>query len=686
MTPPEAPAAAPASRPPHQGGGHAHHLTVALVGNPNAGKTTLFNALTGLRAKTSNFPGTTVERKVARVEVAGETLILLDLPGLYNLHGGSPDERVAADSLLGRIHGHPPPDVIVVVVDATNLERNLFLTSQVLELERPVLVALNMIDEADAEGLKLDPDVLRMELGCPVVAVSARDGRGLSDLRVEIAQMTAKVRANERAMPSCKPSCSHCTGCPFQARYDWTEGVSSRATLRAKSIARSERTDRMDALLTTPATGFAIFAAVMLGLFYLIFKVAEIPMALVEGLFGALQTQVGQWLPEGDLRSLVVDGIIGGVGGILVFLPQICILFFLLALLDDTGYLSRAAFLMDRLMRRVGLPGKAFVPLLSAHACAIPAILSTRVIDDRRDRLVTILITPLMTCSARIPVYAMVVGLLFPRDPGKAALVFAGSYATGIVMALVVAFLFKRTILPGEVSPLLIELPNYRLPSLRSAALQMFDRSRVFVKQAGTIILLISIALWALATYPKSEAPPEVAAMALESGRLQEAGRADEAAVVAAAAANLEARHSLEHSCAGRFGRFIEPVFAPLGFDWRISIGVITSFAAREVVVSTLSIVYGLGAEAGADDHVERLYDTLRQAKRPDGSLVFSTATCLSLLVFYILAAQCLPTQAVVRRETGGWKWPLFQIAYMTVLAYVCSLAVYQVLRLAGAG
>ena len=668
---------------PHPVAGHAGHLTVALVGNPNSGKTTLFNALSGLRAKTGNFPGTTVERKVARVEMAAETVVLIDLPGLYSLHGGSPDERVAADSLLGRLHDHLPPDIIVVVVDATNLERNLFLASQVLELERPVLVALNMMDEADADGLKLDPDVLRMELGCSVVAISARDGRGLADLRLEIAEMIAKIRANERAAPACKPSCSHCSGCPFQARYDWTEGVSSRATLRAKSIARSERTDRVDRILTAPLSGFLVFAAVMLGLFYLIFRAAEIPMALVEGFFGSLQSAVAGWLPEGDLRSLVVDGIIGGVGGILVFLPQICILFFLLALLEDTGYLSRAAYLMDRVMRLVGLPGKAFVPLLSAHACAIPAIMATRVIDDRRDRLVTILITPLMTCSARIPVYAMVVALLFPNNPGKAAVVVAGSYATGIVMALVIAFLFKRTILPGEVSPLLIELPNYRMPSVRSALLRMVDRGWIFVKQAGTIILLISIFLWAAATYPKSDAPPEVAAMNAQAEALEGEGKAEEAAGVAAAAANLEAQHALEHSFAGRIGRTIEPIFAPLGFDWRISIGVFTSFAAREVVVSTLSIVYGLGAEA-ADDNVDQLYDTLRAAERPDGTPVFTTATCLSLLVFYILAAQCLPTQAAVRRETGGWKWPLFQIAYMTVLAYVCAFAVFQVLRLAG--
>ncbi|MCC7409220.1 MAG: ferrous iron transporter B, partial [Phycisphaeraceae bacterium] len=365
-------------------------------------------------------------------------------------------------------------------------------------------------------------------------------------------------------------------------------------------------------------------------------------------------------------------------GGMLVFLPQIGILFFFLALLEDTGYLARAAFVMDRLMRRVGLPGKAFVPLLSAHACAIPAIMSARVIEDKRDRLVTILVLPLMTCSARIPVYAMVTALLFPGQPLRASLLFTGAYALGILAAIAVAFALKRTILPGQPRPLVLELPGYKVPSLRNALLSMLDRSLVFVKNAGTMILVISVILWARATYPKSDPPAESLAMQTQAQVLEQSGQTEAAQSLAAHADQLAAQHSLAHSAAGRLGRFVEPVLAPLGFDWQIGVGVVSSLAAREVIVSTLAIIYGVGADA-ADENPTSLYDTLRQATRSDGSPVFTTATCLSLLVFYVLAMQCLPTQAVTKRETRSWKWPIFQFAYMTVLAYAAALITYQI-------
>jgi ferrous iron transport protein B len=385
-------------------------------------------------------------------------------------------------------------------------------------------------------------------------------------------------------------------------------------------------------------------------------------------------------MAAGDLQSLLVDGVIGGVGGILVFLPQICILFFALSLLEDTGYLSRAAFVMDRIMRKLGLPGKAFVPLLSAHACAIPAIMSARVIENPRDRLLTILVTPLMTCSARIPVYAMVTALLFPHSPLKAALVFAGAYGVGVVAALGAALVFRRTILPGGSKPLMIELPPYRVPGLRTALLHTFDRAKIFVKQAGTIILTISLILWALSHYPKSSPPDAAVNLAAQAEQFEKSGDLKQSRALQAAADRLTAQSSLQNSCAGKIGHWLEPAIAPLGFDWQIGIGIVSSFAAREVIVSTLAIVYGVGDNADDANH-SSLYDSLRSAKRTDGSPIFNTATCASLLVFYILAAQCLSTTAVVKRETNSWKWPLFQIAYMTGLAYVASLLVYQILR-----
>jgi ferrous iron transport protein B len=379
----------------------------------------------------------------------------------------------------------------------------------------------------------------------------------------------------------------------------------------------------------------------------------------------------------------LVDGIIGGVGGILVFLPQICILFLFLALLEDSGYLARAAFVMDRLMRRIGLPGTAFVPLLSAHACAIPAIMATRVIKDPRDRLVTILVAPLMTCSARIPVYAMVTALLFPQHPVKAAMLFTGAYALGIVAALAMAFVFRRTILPGEAKPLVLELPGYRIPSLRAALLLTYDRAKVFVQQAGTVILVISVVLWALASFPGVEPPQEALDLTARAEAIAAVGGAEEAGALTAEADRLTSRHALAHSFAGRLGHLIEPVVAPLGFDWQIGIGVVSSFAAREVIVSTLSIVYGLGADA-TDENPTGLYDTLRRATRQDGSPVFTTATCVSLLVFYVLAMQCLPTLPVTARESGHWGWAVLQFTYMTALAWTFGFVVHLGLGLLG--
>ncbi|MCX5660146.1 MAG: ferrous iron transport protein B [Planctomycetota bacterium] len=652
----------------------AEHPCVALIGNPNAGKTTLFNALTGLRAKTANFPGTTVERRSGKVTLGGRVVEILDLPGLYSLTSATPEEVVARDSLLGAVPGHAAPLAAVLIVDATNLERNLYLASQVLELKLPTLVALNMMDLASAQGLKLDLPALSKELGCPVVGISARTGAGLEELRRLIEQT---VDEPAQAKPSVTPSCSGCDGCPHSARYDWAEGVGSRCTV-ATPVAKGSRTEKIDQFLTDPVVGVVAFLAVMLVVFTMIFSIAQYPMDWIKTLFQHAQTITGNHLPEGDFRSLLNDGVIGGVGGMLVFLPQICILFFFLSLLEDTGYLARAAFVMDRLMRFVGLPGKAFVPLLSAHACAIPAIMATRVIEDRRDRLVTILVAPFMACSARIPVYTMLAsGLLFPHSPLKAAVLFTIAYCTGIIAALGTAWLFKRTLLKGESRPLVLELPGYKTPSLRTALLTMIDRAMVFVKKAGSVILLLSILLWALATYPKSEAPAEVQTLTKQSEELKAAGKEAEAGEIEKQAKAIEEKSALNHSFAGRVGHFIEPVIAPMGFDWQIGVGIITSLAAREVIVSTLAIVYGVGSEA-AEENRDSIYDSMRKATRADGSPVYTTATCLSLLVFYVLAMQCLSTLAVTRRETGSWKWAAFQQVYMSSLAYVAAVITYQ--------
>ena len=645
---------------------------LAIAGNPNAGKTTLFNALTGLRAKTSNFPGTTIECRTSRTKFGEEEVELLDLPGLYSLNDCSDEERLASDALNGRVEGMEKPVGIIVVADATNLERNLYLAGQILELNLPVVVALTMMDLADREKISIDVPALSRELGCPMVSIDGRAGKGLGQLRQECERMLngqiASSTLPERLLHAC-----NCNSCPFKAHFDWTQEVCEKC-VHSTDQSQSDRSFAIDRMLTHPVTGILAFASVMLSFFFLIFYIAQYPMGWIDGLLAHAGSFVGKHLPDGDLNSLLVEGIIGGVGGMLVFLPQICILFFFLTLLEDTGYLARAAFVMDRLMRRVGLPGKAFVPMLSAHACAIPGIMATRGSEDKRDRLVTILVLPLLTCSARIPVYAMVCALLFPHQPMSASIAFAGAYSLGGIAALVMAFLLRRSILPGETRPLVLELPSYKMPSIRNAFLMALDRAAIFVRKAGTVIMLISIGLWTASTYPKSDPPASVGQMFAEAERTNDVALEKEAS-------RLESHHALANSVAGRLGQAIEPIIEPLGFDWQIGVGVISSFAAREVIVSTLSIVYGVGEDA-ASENPNSLYEKLRASKRSDGSPVFTTATCLSLLVFYVLAMQCLPTQVVTRRETGSWKWAALQFGYMTVLAYLAALATYQGLSL----
>lgn len=686
-------------------------VVIALVGNPNAGKTTLFNRLTGLRAKTGNYPGITIDIRNGSTIVGNRRVEMVDLPGLYSLESLSPEEEVAEAFLKGEVDTHGRPDAALLVLDVTNLQRNLYLASEVLAMEQPTVVALTFADAARSEGVEVDAEHLAEQLGCPVVAVSSRTGEGIETLKAALSEL---IEAESPPLSKHPAGCDvGCPGCTFAARHRWAEDLTGNAVRRTGE--KTHRESRLDKLLTHPLAGVVAFLGVMMVVFYAIFSLADVPMTLIDESFalagelvdGALpatvsggwlfraavfvgslgvirgcfwlsrlRTKIGHWvaavvgagltasLSPDDFRSLLVDGIIGGIGGVVIFLPQICILFFFITILEDSGYMARAAFVMERLMRSVGLPGKAFVPMLSAHACAIPGIMATRVIEDRRDRLATILVLPLLTCSARLPVYAMVTALLFGTQPLLAAATFTGAYLLGIVAALGTAWVLKQTMLKGETVPLVLELPPYRRPSLRNALLAVYDRALLFLRRAGTVILLISVVLWGLANFPK---PPAAAA--------------DEIAAVQAdgddAVAIWESERGLEYSYAGRIGKAVEPVFAPLGFDWRINIGVVSSFAAREVIVSTLAIVFGAGEEAAEDEGT--LVETLRDQTRPDGSPLFTNATCFSLLVFYVLAMQCLPTQVVTKRETGEWKYALFQLVYMTLLAYVVALATYQI-------
>jgi ferrous iron transport protein B len=649
-----------AQRPPASG-----DLPIVVVGNPNCGKTTLFNMLTGMRAHTANIAGTTVETRQGKTTIDGRAVTLIDLPGMYSLSDASPEQRIARQALMGKVGDErtsEAPGAVLLVLDAMNIQRNLLLAGQVIELGLPTVVALNMCDLADRAGIKIDTESLSTELGCAVVPICARSGKGLTDLTDALNRRLGSEEVH--IVPQSLSACSRCGGCPFRARFDWAEGVQERCA----SMPMGEHdpvTEAADRVLTHPLLGIVSFAGIMFMLFALIFWVADYPSTAIEWSFSALGSKVADTLPTGDLNNLLVDGVIGGVGGVLVFLPQICLLFLFLSLLEDTGYLARAAVVSDRLMRRVGLPGTAFVPLLSAHACAIPAIMASRIIDNRRDRLVTILVAPLLTCSARLPVYTMLTALLVPSQPLKAAMIFVGAYCLGIAAALLMALLLNRSILRGRAQPLVIELPSYKAPNLRNALVMMLDRGWAFLMKAGTVILLISILLWASATYPKSAPPAEAVVMQQQAKQLLAAGQTDQAELLIRQANNLTASNSLSHSIAGRLGHAIEPAIRPLGYDWRIGVGIVSSFAAREVVVSTLSIIHGVG-----DDNDAMLYDSMRNATLDDGTPMYTPATSLSLLVFFVLAMQCLPTSIVARRETGSWKWPVLQFAYMSALAY----------------
>ncbi|HRX55268.1 MAG TPA: ferrous iron transport protein B [Verrucomicrobiales bacterium] len=647
--------------------------TFALVGNPNSGKTTLFNSLTGLRQKVGNYPGVTVERKEGVCYGQhGETYRIIDLPGSYSLHVHSPDEEVLRDVLLGRRSDTPAPDAVICVADASNLDRHLYLVSQVVELGLPTIVVLNMMDIAESREIAVDAKALAEELGVPVIPMQANTREGLVELRLAMSRTDLPAGKHRVALPGSVPAeiamdrsqlyLCEC-GKPLQkdlidpaawqdeviaTRYAEVDRLCATAT-RHGERPRLSTTDRIDRWLLHPFFGPAGVCLVLGLLFYLVFAAAEGPMHAIEGLFTWLANLVGGILPAGDFHDLVTDGIIAGVGGVLVFLPQIFILFFIIGLMEDTGYLSRVAFIMDRIMGMVGLNGRAFIPLLSSYACAVPAIMGARTIDNPRDRLVTILVAPWASCSARLPVYLLLLPLLVPGKHQFLAL--AGLYGLGTAGLMLFAWIFSRFLGRGNAMPAVIELPGYKRPDWHSILLQVWHRVRLFIRRAGTVILAVSILLWVVQTYPK--------------------------------APQLEKAAQLEQSYAGRLGKTIEPVIAPLGFDWKIGIGLLASFAAREVFVSSMSISYSI-QEEDEDIGLRKLREKFSEARRPDGTAVFSPLVCLSLLVFYVFALQCVSTVAVVRRETNSWRWAGFQFFWMTGSAYLASLLVFQIGRWLG--
>jgi len=714
----------------------------------------LFNALTGLRAKVGNYAGVTVERKEGRLlgAPAETNARVLDLPGTYSLSPQSLDEQISRDVLLHRLPELPAPTLVVLVVDASNLQRNLYYATQVIELGYPTLIALNMIDVAENNGHLIDSANLTQALGIPVLPIVASNGRGVPALRQMIVGSLDKIRpnhprqfcdipapfkaeadclavllaetfherrtqataeallilSNEKALAS---SLEHYPTAVLQAvnearlrldsaGVDWRGAAIEGRYAAVSAIQRAATTenaspgetfsDRLDRVLTHKLWGTLIFIGVMTLMFQSIFTFARIPMDALQSAVDWLGSRAGGLIAPGDLNSLLVEGIIAGVGAVIVFLPQILLLFLFIGFLEDTGYMARAAFLMDRLMSKVGLHGKSFIPMLSSFACAIPGIMATRTIESPKDRLVTILVSPLMSCSARLPVYTLLIAACIPNITVLGFLKLSGltmlaMYLLGIIVALLMAWLFKKTLLKGETPLLIMELPPYKRPLLRVVLRHMWDRSRLFLRRAGTVILGINILLWFLATYPKdSNVDRDYTARrtALAASPAAVSNSADQLAALD----NEESGLKLRHSFAGRLGRLIEPAIVPLGFDWKMGIGLVASFAAREVFVSTMSTVYNVGKYDRSQSSMRGLVKTLQDQRRADGRPVYTVLTGLTLMVFYVFALQCVSTVAIVRRETNSWRWPAFQWLYMGALAWGLAFVTYQVGRWLGWG
>ncbi|MEO0323915.1 MAG: ferrous iron transport protein B [Myxococcota bacterium] len=709
---------------------------VLIAGNPNAGKTTLFNKLAGTRARTGNYPGVTVDRRSARVDLGAMAVELIDVPGTYSLAATSPEERIAVDALLTN-----PPAAAVVVVDATALARGLYLARQVVETGAPTVVALNMMDEARARGMTIDSGALAESLGVRVVELVASRGQGLDSLREVVAKVAKKPwRERRLRLPELVESCvgdveralredgpregatartwalwallslagegerDECEvpaswrnavaaarakaatlgldleGAIVGARYARVDAAVSAAVRMPSAAREPSPTERIDRVLTHPVFGLLVFAAVMYVVFESIFAWADPFVGAIEDSVAWLQELVRAGLPAGTFRDLLADGIVAGVGNVVVFVPQIALLFLLINFLEDSGYLARVAFVIDRVMRAVGLHGKAFVPLLSGFACAIPSVMATRTLEKRSDRLVTMMALPLMSCSARLPVYVLVIGVVFSGSErvfgvfSAGALALFSMYVLSVVATLGAAAVLRRTVVKGEVPALVLELPPYRLPLVRNLLGTTWQRVRSFLVDAGTVILALTIVLWALLTFPVDHAAEAQAERRRDAAAAYLEG-ADLERELAATDADLTSS-KLAYSAAGRLGKAIEPALEPLGMDWRVGIGVIGAFAAREVFVSTLGMVFGAGE---VDEEDAGLRARLRAATHGDGSPLMTPLAGVSLMVFFVLAAQCMSTLAVLKRESGSWKWPVFVFAYMTALAYGASLLVYQV-------
>lgn len=720
----------------------ARGLRVAIAGNPNAGKSSIFNCLTGLRQKVGNYPGVTVERKIGHARFGGVDFELIDLPGAYSLTVQSPDEEVSRDVLFGWLtEAEPAPDVVVVVIDATNLQRNLFLATQIAELGYPCVGVLNMSDLAASHGLVIDPAELGRQLGIPMVATVGSRGTGIDTLRATLLEPVSEAR--EVPLPPAAESEVNAlaevlatqfatarrlarsialrlivspdgedlaarkfgppmremvalarrrmtdAGVPWQsveatARYAWLREVVAAATQQPTEPPRS-RSEQLDRVLTHRVWGPVVFFGLMALVFQSIYTWATPLMDLIDAGTVWLGDLVRGLLAPGMLTDLLVDGVIAGVGGVVIFLPQILLLFLFIAILEDTGYMARAAFVMDRLMSKVGLHGRSFVPLLSSFACAIPGIMAARTIGNKRDRLTTILVAPLITCPARLPVYALLIAAFVPQKRVWGPLTAQGLtllalYLLGVFGALAIAALLKRTILRGPTPSLVLELPSYRLPVAKHLVRDLYERAILFLRFAGSVILACSILLWVLAYFPRADlsaAPSLAVQRVLEAG-----GDPTDPDQLAVAQGQVEGQLQLEQSYIGRLGHGLEPAVRPLGFDWRIGIGLITSFAAREVMVSTMGVIFAVGDEATEEDAT--LKDRLRQATRPDGTRLFTLPVVGSLLVFFVYAMQCMSTLGVAVRETGGWRWPAFMVTYMTLLAYGAALVTYHGMRALG--